>query len=292
MNSFATHSILNPQRLIQLYQFHPKLKNIWYLVAATSFSVCNEPQEIPKLYHYAMSLSDDHAKKYRVTLAHKTMELVNNPDHDLKARLINEIYSNPSTPQLKLTQKFRDALLTSGPLAGLPRAINGLSSLKEYTPTVLLPKTPQIDPWEAAMGREEPCPATMREQIHSMQDRTKIIQRGLNHWNSLYNKVSTRVVNNMNSSYPDLWYYALVHVYGPLLSFVDVLNAQEKSLIVIASLVPQDVNPQLRGHLKGALNIGCDFETIEATRRLSILVSQWCGITWRDGIVQLTKKKK
>ena len=84
----------------------------------------------------------------------------------------------------------------------------------------------------------------------------------------------------------------LVHVYGPLLSFTGALTAQETSLVVIASLVPQDVNPQLRGHLKGALNIGCDFETIEAVRRLSILVSQWSGVQWKDGIVQLTLKKK
>ena len=84
------------------------------------------------------------------------------------------------------------------------------------------------------------------------------IQDGLRHWNSIYNKVSTRVVNNLNSSYPDLWYYTLVHVYGPLFAFDEILSAQETSLVIIASLVPQDVNPQLRGHLKGALNIGCD----------------------------------
>ncbi|CCC71354.1 hypothetical protein NCAS_0H00440 [Naumovozyma castellii] len=287
------NSILNAQRLLQLYQFHPKLKDIWYLVAAASFSVCNEPQEIPKLYHYALALSNQNAQKYRVTLAHKTMDLIyTNNEQEQRSKLINEIYSNPTALQKTLTEKFRDTLLKSGPLAGLPKAINGLSNLKEVTPTVLLPRTPMIDPWEAAMGREEPCPATMRESINSYEDRSLIIQRGLRHWNSIYNKVSTRVVNNLNSSYPDLWYYTLVHVYGPLLSFTGALTAQETSLVVIASLVPQDVNPQLRGHLKGALNIGCDFETIEAVRRLSILVSQWSGVQWKDGIVQLTLKKK
>ncbi|CAI7190213.1 BBT_collapsed_G0031120.mRNA.1.CDS.1 [Saccharomyces cerevisiae] len=139
------------------------------------------------------------------------------------------------------------------------------------------------------MGNSSPLSETSMRRKHdkTIQERDHTIQNGLRHWNSIYNKVSTRVVNNLNSSYPDLWYYTLVHVYGPLFAFDEILSAQETSLVIIASLVPQDVNPQLRGHLKGALNIGCDKETVEAVRGLAILISQWCGVSWKSGVVKL-----
>lgn len=284
------NSILNPQRLLQLYQFHPKLKNLWYLVAATTFSVANQPQEIPKLYHYAMLLCNENANKYRVTLAHKTTELLAKDPID-RWNAINQIYLHPSESQKTITAKIREALLKTGPLAGLPRAINGLHVLKEYTPYSLLSDAYEIDPWEAAMGNAPPCSGTLRKIPEKIEDDQEIIQRGLHQWNSIYNKVSSRVVNNLNSSYPDLWYFTLCHVYGPLFSYDKILSKQETSLVVISSLVPQDVNPQLRGHLKGALNIGCDFETIEAVRRLSILVSEWCGVQWTSDIVRLLPSK-
>ncbi|GMM55663.1 Pxp2 protein [Maudiozyma humilis] len=285
-------SILNAQRLLQLYQFNPKLKDIWYLAAAATFSVANQPQEIPKLFHYAMLLSNENSYKFRVTLAYKTMEMLNEPE-EKRSAMINEIYEQPTDSQRRLSARFRETLLKTGALAGLPRAINGLSTLKQYTPKSLLPETKEIDVWNAAMGLADPCPqdGTLRKQMRDTQDVNEVMHRGLDQWNMIYNKVSNRVVNNLNSSYPDLWYFTLMHVYGPLFSFDKILSKQETSLVVISSLVPQDVNPQLRGHLKGALNVGCDNDTVEAVRRLSILVSQWCNIKWSDGIVGLLPPK-
>lgn len=286
------NSLLNPQRLLQLYQFHPKLKNVWYLIAAATLSVANQPQEIPKVYHYALQMSARNADKFHVTLAHRTMELLSHRDPEERHRLIEREYQFPSAKQSMVTEKLREALLKTGPLAGLPRAINGLHTLKEATPTKLQSKSTEIDPWEAAMGDEIPCPDSLRRPVESKEDQLEIVHRGLRQWNSIYNKVSNRVVNNLHSSYPDLWYFTLIHCYGPLFSFDKVLSVPETSIVVIASLVPQDVNPQLKGHLRGALNVGCDFETIEAARTLSILVSEWCGVKWADGIVKLKPQKK
>lgn len=284
-------SLLNPQRLLQLYQFHPKLKNIWYLVAAATLSVANCPQEIPKVYHYAMQLTAKDADKYYVTLAHRTMEILNYYDPEQRRQAIEKEYEFPTEQQAIVTKKLREALLKTGPLAGLPRAINGLYTLKEYTPTKLLPKSAQIDAWEAAVRDEIPCPDTLRKMVENKEDQVNIVHRGLRQWNTIYNKVSNRVVNNLHSSYPDLWYYTLVHCYGPLFSYDKILSSPETSMVVIASLVPQDVNPQLKGHLRGALNVGCDYESIEAVRTLAILVSEWCGIKWTDGVVKLKPKK-
>lgn len=283
--------LLNHQRLLQLYQFHPKLKNIWYLVAAATLSVANHPQEIPKVYHYAMQLTAKDADKYYVTLAHRTIEILNYYDPVQRKQAIEKEYELPTAQQAMVTKKLREALLKTGPLAGLPRAINGLHTLKEYTPTKLLSKSTQIDAWEAAVKDEIPCPDTLRKMVENKDDQVNIVHKGLQQWNSIYNKVSNKVVNNLHSSYPDLWYYTLVHCYGPLFSYDKILSLPETSMVVIASLVPQDVNPQLKGHLRGALNVGCDYESIEAVRTLAILVSEWCGIKWADGVVKLKPKK-
>lgn len=284
-------SIINEQRLLQLYQFHPKLRNAWYLIAAATLSVANQPQEIPKVYHYAMQLSARNADKYHVTLAHKTMQLLSDVDPEQQKQTLEREYQFPSVRQNLVSEKMREALLKTGPLAGLPRAINGLHTLKEFTPSKLLPKASNIDAWEATMGDEIPCPESYRKVVECKEDQLEVVHRGLRQWNTIYNKVSNRVVNNLHSSYPDLWYYTLIHCYGPLFSFDKILSVPETSMVVISALVPQDVNPQLKGHLRGALNVGCDFETIEAVRTLSILVSEWCGIKWVDGVVKLKPKK-
>ena len=49
-------------------------------------------------------------------------------------------------------------------------------------------------------------------------------------------------------------------MYGYILSNSAVLTPAESSFVLIAGLVPQDVNPQLKGHLKGALNNGASVE--------------------------------
>lgn len=276
------NSLLSAQRLVHLAQFHPKLRNIWYLLAAVTFSVCNQPQEIPKVYHYAMMLNSDVEKKDFNRLADKTIDLLRKEATQLQ-RSIDETYPRPTPFQRQLTERFREAFVKSGPLGGLPKAINVLTTLKEVTPTVLIPSTKELDPFQAAAGNQ-PCYLNVGRACDSAEETTK---RGIEHWNHVYSKVSKKVVNNLNSTYPDLWYYTLAHVYGPLLSYDEILSAQETSLIIIASLVPQDVNPQLRGHLKGAVNMGCDQETVEAARNLAVIVSQWCGVSWKSGVVKL-----
>lgn len=275
-------ALLNAQRLVSLAQFHPKLKNIWYLLAAVTLSVCNQPQEIPKLYHYAMQLNGESEKYDLRGLADKTIDILGKENLSLR-KSIDELYSRPSALQRQLTERFREAFIKSGPLGGLPKAINVLTQLKDVTPTQLLPSTQEIDPIKAADGLA-PCYESVGRALETPE---KTTSRGLEHWNHIYSKVSKRVANNLNSCYPDLWYYTVAHVYGPLLSYDEILSVQETNLIIIASLVPQDVNPQLRGHLKGALNLGCDEEAVEAARNLAIMVSEWCGVTWKAGVVKL-----
>ncbi len=69
---------------------------------------------------------------------------------------------------------------------------------------------------------------------------------------------------------------AINHVYGPILSFVDILDARETSLVTIAALVPQDVQPQLRGHVKGAVANGATAAEVAAALEISQRVVVFC----------------
>lgn len=52
---------------------------------------------------------------------------------------------------------------------------------------------------------------------------------------------------------------------------------------MLACLIPQDVNPQLKGHLVGALNNGATKEEVEAVREVIIKVCEASGMKPLDG---------
>jgi hypothetical protein len=47
---------------------------------------------------------------------------------------------------------------------------------------------------------------------------------------------------------------------------------------VLAALVPQDVNPQLKGHLVGAVNNGATREEVNAVRGLVVRICEAAGM--------------
>ena len=115
----------------------------------------------------------------------------------------------------------------------------------------------------------------------------QVRERGIEFWHHVYGKVSKRIINQMNTAYPDLWEYAKNHIYSPLLSYSDILTPKETSLVIIGCLVPQDVNPQLKGHLKGALNNGATPQEVEQARQLALSISEWCDIKWKEDVAKL-----
>jgi hypothetical protein len=50
-----------------------------------------------------------------------------------------------------------------------------------------------------------------------------------------------------------LAYWAVSHVYGPMISFFDCLDEMQTSFVMIASLIPGGHNKQLGGHFQGTL---------------------------------------
>lgn len=67
------------------------------------------------------------------------------------------------------------------------------------------------------------------------------------------------------------------------------------SWAIIAGLIPQDVNPQLKGHLKGAVNLGAGAGEVRAVRRVVLGVCEAAGMRvgemggWREEVEDLAE---
>lgn len=274
--------VLTPQRLVQLSKY-PLLKNSWYFIAAATFSVCNQPNEVARLVHYALKQSQYESSNKSiidpVQLAQDAIdraELIKKLNHE--GAINDPNYQNPENlfsidpkqnlqTQFHIAQKTRESILKSLALGGIPKAINTMMHLKNATPVSLQDTKPNRD-----------FDSSKTDQVR---------ERGIEFWHHVYGKVSKRIINQMNTAYPDLWEYAKNHIYSPLLSYSDILTPKETSLVIIGCLVPQDVNPQLKGHLKGALNNGATPEEVEQARQLALSISEWCDIKWKEDVAKL-----
>lgn len=254
--------VLTAQRLQKLATWE-HLSNTWYIIATVTLTVCNKPQEIPKLYHYALHTHD--LKETPSTELYNKCELIEKKFQDIKATGTDLGYNPYSKYDLdkkiyQTTDKMRECILKTSALSGLPKAINSLMILKDTTPLVY------------RTNKDLPN----RKPITNWEDYEREQKRGEEYWNNVYTKISNRVTNQMSSSYADLWEYTISHVYSPLLSYNEILTPKETSLVVISSLVPQDVIPQLKGHVKGALNAGIPKEEVESAQNMARTIGAWC----------------
>ncbi|KAI9653613.1 MAG: hypothetical protein M1829_001162 [Trizodia sp. TS-e1964] len=149
--------------------------------------------------------------------------------------------------QLAIARRMREALLKMAPIGGWPKTITALLALKNATPLDLL---------------DEPLsssPSSRAEELSSVPS-SRIIDRGQIFFDRIYGSVSKRVMDQLDQSgTEDLGLTARL-MYGYVLSNTAVLNAVETSFALIAGLIPQDLNPLLKGHLRGALNNGATVE--------------------------------
>lgn len=208
--------------------------------------------------------------------------------------------------QEEVARKIRECILKTSALSGLPKAINALMILKNVTPTSIRPTHNSERPLLVVLLAAEKSSEIVQEDangtklsvddvetidgiitpecvnVHQIQ---KDLIRGSEFWNTIYsNKINTRIRKQMINAYPDLWHYTFHHVYAPLLSYTDILTPSETLMCVVACLIPQDVNPQLKGHLKGAVNVGVSKTELSELRSLVFDICDWTGGTyWRNG---------
>ena len=108
------------------------------------------------------------------------------------------------------------------------KAINALFSLKSATPPLLL---------------DEPLGYSPTARPSDLYDvpQPAILHRGQKFFDQVYGKVSKRVMSQMDrSGTEDLGITARL-MYGYILSNTNVLTARETSLVLVAGLIPQDV---------------------------------------------------
>lgn len=334
-------SVLTAERLVKLAYNYPALHLTWYLFACMALTVTNQPSEIPKVFHFALRQQllefNPHVKGLQtnpqliqlaqdsISLAQKFAEMtavgVNLPDvlipytlHDkLPLAFKYKLGDDISALQQLIAAKFREVVMKSLALLGLPKCINALMLLKLVTPTSLRPvpkpeRAPIVLPGHLALSDivGEDIEGTAVKETYSVEtiDGPILVQlvnadqvhrdlkRGLDFWNLVYSpKVNRRIRNQMYNAYPDLWYYAYHHVYAPLLLYTGVLLAKETSMCVCANLIPQDVNPQLKGHLRGAINVGATKQEMTELRELVFDICDWVGGNWwadgRDSVAKL-----
>ncbi|KAL2126088.1 hypothetical protein VTI74DRAFT_1721 [Chaetomium olivicolor] len=227
--------------LIASIRSYPNLPgNIWYLIAATTLSQLNRPDEISKVYQDA--------------LRHGPCRSDGAPSHDEK---------------LCVSRRMREALIKAAAVGGVPRTINALLELKKATPEELLDEPEASSP----SGRRADFYDTPASQV---------MQRGQTFFEAIYGKISRRVMGQMDRcGTEDLGLVARL-VYGHVLSNTSVLNAVETSYVMIAGLIPQDVNPQLKGHLRGALNGGATVEEVRAVRNVVVEICRAAGMKTLD----------
>lgn len=109
-----------------------------------------------------------------------------------------------------------------------------------------------------------------------------IMQRGQSFLETVYGKVTSRIMNLLDhSGTEDLGLVARL-MYGYVLSNTSVLSAAETSFVMIAGLIPLDANPQLKGHLKGALNGGATVEQVKAVRNVVVQICMASGMKVLD----------
>ncbi|KAF5018718.1 hypothetical protein F66182_9277 [Fusarium sp. NRRL 66182] len=131
--------------------------------------------------------------------------------------------------QLHISKRLREALLKASAVGGLPKTINALFALKTATPERLLDES----------GADES--SSRYRDIYDTPP-SQVLERGQNFFNSIYGKISRRIMGQMDrSGAPDLGLLARL-TYGYVLSNTDVLTPAETSFVLIASLIPQDVS--------------------------------------------------
>ncbi|KAK9381168.1 AhpD-like protein [Kockiozyma suomiensis] len=241
----------------------PLLSGSWHYIAAATFSVCNRPDAIPVLYRYAISHDARlPSSSPTATQDEKNAHVTASYGSEDESMLADTVGSDPEKVR-EISRQMREALLKGTALAGLPKTINSLIQLRNATPHEFREDKPLRQAADQVVEKEE-------------------LARGRAFWDQVYGKVSTRVLSQMDTAYPDLAQYAVQHVYAPLLSYTGILSAKQTSLVVVACLIPLDVNPQLKGHLKGGLNNGATVEELRSVRELSMRICELCDVKWKE----------
>jgi hypothetical protein len=239
-NTSASHQqtvppIITPSFLTELRAIPNLPPDVWYFVIAVVLCALNRPDEIPKIFTYALENGIGPDGPGIIDPAEK----------------------------LRFARRLREGLIKSAAVSGYPKVwlcrsicpvcclyissffllvltiwlpltyrafqvINAVMALKTVTPPELLDEA-----GTSASGRTSDLYDTSPRQI---------MERGKAFFNNVYGKVAERVMNQMeHSGTEDLGLTARL-MYGYVLSNTSILGPAETSYVLIAGLIPQDVS--------------------------------------------------
>ncbi|HRJ77332.1 MAG: hypothetical protein HPKKFMNG_00756 [Planctomycetes bacterium] len=143
-------------------------------------------------------------------------------------------------------EQMREAILQTHLFAGYPRALNALASFKEACKAASNPLSGEIK---------------LRDTPLEGDDMALFRQRGGKLFAMLYANLAPKIDQVARDASPDLGDWAVAEGYGRVLAR-DILKPRQRSLCILAALMPLDVLPQLKGHVQGAVNLGHSAETL------------------------------
>jgi len=135
-------------------------------------------------------------------------------------------------------EMVREVIVQTHLFAGYPRTLNALEALRQGAEKAGV---------DISGLRAEPSePAITNEQV---------IERANNLWGRVYGDNAAKVAANAKKLSPDLALWSQIVGYGRVLSRPEP-DALTREFCVVAALIPMDVQPQLKGHVAGVLNLG------------------------------------
>ncbi|GJJ07893.1 hypothetical protein Clacol_002099 [Clathrus columnatus] len=163
--------------------------------------------------------------------------------------------------KLLLARKFRESILSSV-VSGIPQVINSLSLLNDVMPEELKEKS------------------TLRRNDIPLSE---LLQIGRTYFNRMYGSTAESISGKLRNAYPDLetiiyGYYANIPINIP------ILNMNETSYALIASLTAIQVPLQVGWHLNNALRNGAPTEEVKAAREIALKVAEFCSVDRTIGL--------
>lgn len=300
-------SVITAERLVKLAYNFPNLYNNWYIIAAVSLSVANQPEEIGKVLHFAVRqqlLDSQKASRdllkdtYMLKLAEDSISFAKADGAKTTDVLIPEAYRGKlplplkysgekeiHEVQFRVAQRIREALLKSAPIGALPKAIASSWALYPVTPAPLRAAETPSRPAEITPGSGSK--KTLEGPIGPESVNTEVVSENFAKGSAIYSKIygdNTAVSQkSLNDAYPDLWRFTHDCVYSSIMSFEDILNVKETSYSIVSSLVPLDVPVILKGHTRGAHNAGASKDEMTSLRLTLLDICDWSGVSWKGG---------
>ncbi|KAH9918409.1 uncharacterized protein BXZ73DRAFT_105284 [Epithele typhae] len=205
---------------------------LWAIIAAVAFSSANVPEAVPAVFKSALEDLDEHDPQ----------------------------------EQIIFSRKMREAVLMSGLLSGMPRAINSLVALRDATPEHLRESKP------------------LRDTARPPAEWDK---RGDEVFRAVYRDSADSVQKLLYDAYPDLGWFATTVGYGMTYGGTDVLSTRELVYVQVAALVAVDAPRQVGWHLANARAGGASAAEVRAVRRIAMDVAARAGVVWRRGVPDL-----